>query len=343
MNKKDTESSDASGDGRKAELTDPSLTARRYYLAKIAAAGGSLFFPNAGNAQQTDQSNPDNKPLDFGFIKQPLGEMIPLGLHRLHSLCLGDADVTVLFEPGLGGSSLEWLPIAEEITNRARACIYDRAGYAWSDPGNSTRHVTRLASEARQLLSKLDIDNKVILVGHSYGGLIMRQLASTMPDKVLGLILVDASHEEQFTRLAGESSKSMLPTSNNFVVSAPELPAGLRDDIKKKVQAFSRMRKTYTALHAEISSFRDSCTYIKQTRGKFDFPVVVISRGLDPYIDTSEANNKDKIWHELQTDLLTLSDNSQQIIASESGHHIHIDQPELIIESIDQLLLLHSK
>lgn len=310
---------------------------RRRFISRLMLLYGSLTASKSVSAQETDDA-----PLDFGFIKQPPGEMTSIGRHRLHSLCMGNANVTVLFESGLGGSSLEWLPIAEELQTTVRACLYDRSGYAWSDPGTMPRHVLKLADEVQQLLEALEIDKNIILVGHSYGGLIMRQLASEIPDSVIGLVLVDASHEDQFDRLEGESSVSMLPTSKSFIVSAPELPEGLREDIKKKIQAFSRMRKTYTALHAEIASFRDSCNYIKANRATFDFPIQVISRGIDLYANDEKAGNKDKIWHEMQKEYLQLSDISEQTIADNSGHHIHVDRPELIKKAIYKIIELNN-
>ncbi len=336
MKKLDKESKASTASSQRDVPHDQELQARRYYLSRLAMACGTLSLSNATIAQETDDS-----PLDFGFIKKPPGELYSLGRHRLHSLCMGESDVTVLFEPGLGGSALEWLPIAESISSNVRACIYDRAGYAWSDPGSNPRHVVLLAREAKQLLIAMKTNSNLILVGHSFGGLIMRQLASIMPGSVIGLILVDASHEDQFTRLAGESNVAMLPTSNNFVVSAPELPSGLRDDIKRKIRALSRMRKTYTALHAEIESFRDSCDYIKANRKSFHFPVKIISRGSDPYAGDNAAGNKDKIWHELQTEFLSLSETATQIIADDSGHHVHVDRPELIEDAIDKILTMH--
>lgn len=312
------------------------LKTRRHYLTKLAMACGSLTLPKVGASQQKN-----SEPLDFGFLRSPPGTLYSLGRHRLHAQCLGEGDVTVLFEPGLGGSALEWIPIAETLKNHTnvKACLYDRAGYAWSDPGSNPRHVVRLAGEAKQLLGKLNIERNIILVGHSFGGLIVRQLASIMPSgSVIAMLLVDASHEEQFTRLAGESDVAMLPSSRNFVVSAPSLPEGLRDDIKRKILALSRMRKTYTVLHAEIDSFLDSCNYIKKNRATFDFPVRVLSRGLDPYVDDKLAGNKDKIWHELQAEFLDLSKDTEQIIAQNSGHHVHVDRPEVVIDAIKGLI-----
>lgn len=311
---------------------------RRKFISRLMLFYGSLTATKSVSAQTSDDA-----PLDFGFIKQPPGEMISIGRHRLHSICMGDAKVTVLFESGLGGSALEWLPIAEDIHESVRVCLYDRSGYAWSDPGEMPRHVLKLANEAQQLLAALEISDNIILVGHSYGGLIMRQLASSIPESIIGLVLVDASHEDQFDRLEGESSISMLPTSKSFVVSAPELPEGLRADIKKKILALSRMRKTYTALHAEIASFRDSCNYMKKNKTTFEFPVQIISRGIDLYANDSGAGDKNKIWHEMQQEYLSLSEKSEQIIAENSGHHIHVDRPEYIKSAIDKIVKMSSE
>ena len=112
------------------------------------------------------------------------------------------------------------------------------------------------------------------------------------------------------------------------------------------------MRKTYAALHAEITSFGESCEFTKRNRKPYKFPVTVITRGLNPYAQqqedsdapdgnpasASQSDKRNEIWHELQRDLLMLSPDSRQIIASDSGHHIHIDQPDIVKQAIVDLL-----
>jgi pimeloyl-ACP methyl ester carboxylesterase len=53
-------------------------------------------------------------------------------------------------------------------------------------------------------------------------------------------------------------------------------------------------------------------------------PLIVLSRGLDPEQD----------WQAMQTDLLHLSSNSQQLFADKSGHNIQLDQPEAAVGAI---------
>jgi len=304
---------------------------------------------SAEDNQRVNANNPEVTPsLDFGFIKNPPGQLYSIGGQRLHARLFGkgNAKTTVLFEPGLGGSSLEWLPLSEQLSEHAQVVLYDRGGYAWSDPGTNPRHVSRLAAEAYLLLREMNIEGPLILVGHSFGGLIMRQLAAITQQEIRGLVLVDASHEKQFERMSDTSQVAMLPSSKHFVLAAPELPNGLRPDLKHKIQAFARMRKTYTILHAEISSFAASCQHILNTRKTFSFPVTVISRGKNPHRKNTANDNdnkqgrddRNKIWHELQADLLNLSPSSKQVIAKESGHHIHIDEPDYVKQAVMELL-----
>lgn len=317
---------------------------RRSYLAYLTTLSSAMVLPSS-YANDTSDNVSSPEALDFGFIRQPPGEMYSLETHRLHSWSLGEGNCTVVLEPGLGGSTLEWLPMAEKLGKEAQVLLYDRAGYGWSDPGINPRHVLRLASELKSLLEIRSINGPLILAGHSYGGLIMREFARIADNPIKGLVLVDSSHEDQFIRLADEDGVSMLPTSDHFVVSAPELPTGLRDDVRRKILAFSKMRKSYAALHAELSSFKVSCDYIREQNHRFNFPVTVLSRGLDPSqssennkeIESGKGNNKEAIWQELQSDLLNLSEQSVQRIAAMSGHHIHIDQPQVVIDAIMDL------
>jgi len=261
---------------------------RRNYLSRLMTLSSafvinsSLSIPTSKAAEITDDPG-DSMPLEFGFIKEPPGKLYPLDTHRLHSWSLGSGDYTVLLEPGLGGSSLEWLPTAEQLSTEMQVFLYDRAGYGWSDPGISPRLVSRLARELKTLI---------------------------------------------------EIRVSMLPTSKHFVISAPELPTGLRPDVQRKILAFSKMRKTYAALHAEIASFKDSCDHIRKQNARFDFPVTVLSRGRNPSPSQANSKKKEAIWQELQLDLLKLSDQSEQRIAVDSGHHIHIDQQQFLIDAI---------
>ncbi len=280
----------------------------------------------------------DDKPLDFSFIKSPPGQFIKLNTHRLHVNCIGEGPVTVLFEPGLGGSSFEWQPIQEKIAKHAVACIYDRAGYGWSDPSPFNGDVHRLAFEANQMLKQVSDTDKLIVVGHSFGGFVVRMLAKHRPEQVIGMVLVDASHEDQLERMETPGKTKILPSGNSFVINRTDIPDNLPPEIGRKIAAFLRMRKSYVATERELRSFRESVDQIKRLRDSYSIPLKVIHRGRNPLSAEKDGEARHRIWVELQEKLSELSSQGKVIVAANSGHHVHIDEPELVIEAIVEML-----
>jgi pimeloyl-ACP methyl ester carboxylesterase len=306
----------------------------------LICVSAMLGFSCCAYAQTNDNigQDSDSAPLEFSFSLQAPGEKVEIDNFSLHISCLGSGDTTVLFEAGLGGSSLEWVPIQEKVALHARACIYDRAGYAWSDPSPNPSDANTLSHEADIMLDRIAANGQLILVGHSFGGFVVRGLAMRRAAKMLGMVLVDASHEDQLERLEKLEGRSMMPRGNSFVVSPPIVPQSLPEELRRKVQAFSRMRKTYAALHSEMKYFRESAAQVKQNRAPVDYPIVVVSRGQDLYSADAQGVEKTAIWDELQSDLTKLSSQSTHIIDAQSGHHVHTDNPELIVRVINDML-----
>lgn len=286
-----------------------------------------------------DVSAADEEPLSFEFIKHPPGQLVAFDSYRLHVNCIGEGDITVLFEAGLGGSSLEWLPVQQGLSARVRSCAYDRAGYAWSDPSPYPRQAVQIAHEANMMLSALGVDGPLLLVAHSFGGFVARLLAKQTSLPIVGMILIDSSHEDQFSKMEEAGGKSVMPTSQSFVISNSHAPLNLPTDLRRKVQALSRMRKSYAATHGEMAAFRDSARQVKLHRSKVDFPVAVLLRGKDPF-DEADKNSqaKNDIWRTLQSDLVALSEKGFSVVAERSGHHVHVDEPELVVKTIEGLI-----
>src|SRR3954470_7908729 len=127
----------------------------------------------------------------------PTGRLVDLGGHRLHVRCTGSGHPTVVVENGLGDFSFDWELVERGVSEFARICTYDRAGYAWSDPGPRPRTFAQLNLELHDALAKLGEKAPYVLVGHSFGGPVVRQYALTYPGEVVGMILVDSVHEDQ--------------------------------------------------------------------------------------------------------------------------------------------------
>ena len=132
----------------------------------------------------------------------PPGAMVDVGGFRLHMNCSGIGSPAVILDAALGGSSISWTLVQPELSKSTRVCSYDRAGFGWSDPGPVPRTAGRIATELRTLLEKAAVAPPYILVGHSYGGLVMRVFAARYRPDVAALILVDPAHPEDWVQPA---------------------------------------------------------------------------------------------------------------------------------------------
>src|SRR5919107_4053130 len=131
----------------------------------------------------------------------PPGEMVDVGTHSLHISCAGQGSPTVILEAANGGMSAHWARVQQQVAQTTRVCAYDRAGLGWSEPGPEPRDAKQVSSELHTLLANAaGTEGPYVLVGHSYGGLYARMYAARYSEEVAGMVLVDSSHPEQFSR-----------------------------------------------------------------------------------------------------------------------------------------------
>ena len=258
----------------------------------------------------------------------PPGRLVDVGGHRLHIWCTGSGTPSVILETGLGGSSADWGFVQPEVAGFTRVCSYDRAGMGYSDPGPSPRTTRRIAHELAQLLDRGGVSGPVILVGASIGGLTARVFASEHAERVAGLVLVDASHEDQ---------KEGVPQIAPFVpflssvgvlrllgVSFGLPPASLAPSVRGFARATAFRAAGQRAAVDEIMHLQESAAEVRATRRKLTVPVVVVTAG----------RGADAVWRDLQRDQVGLSQRGCQVIADQSGHAVAIGQPQVVVDAI---------
>jgi pimeloyl-ACP methyl ester carboxylesterase len=258
----------------------------------------------------------------------PPGRLVDVGGHRLHLWCTGAGAPAVILDAGLGGSSAAWGFVQPEVARFTRVCSYDRAGTGYSDPGPSPRTARRIASELAELLERSGIDGRLVLVGASSGGLNVRVFASDHTDRVAGLVLVDASHEDQAHEVP-LIARFVPLLSSVGVLRLLGVSFGLSvESLAPPVQRFARATRFraagYHAAADEILHIRESASEVRRSRRKLTIPVVVVTG----------ARGADATWRALQRDQLALSERGCQMVAEESGHLVPIDQPEVVVEAI---------
>ena len=303
------------------------------YGRKIRGASGLALAGLAATALAGAASGP---PAYVSGTDSPPGRLVDVGSHRLHIHCTGVESPSVVFESGLGGTYLDWTRVQPEVSRFARACAYDRAGYGWSEPGPEPRDARRIARELDTLLARARIPPPYVLVGHSFGGLAIRMFASRNERRaVAGLVLVDAAHEDQFQRLESAGVRvPMAPTGRRFIIANHGLvPSAMPESLKPVARRLALARKAIRTLYAEMGSLRRSAGQLGSIGRTIDVPVVVLSRSPRP--DAGEERDRvDETWLDLQRDLArTIGSSSLQVVPG-SGHYIHLDRPDRIVDAI---------
>jgi pimeloyl-ACP methyl ester carboxylesterase len=255
------------------------------------------------------------------------GQLLDVGGHRLHLQCAGQGGPTVVLETGLGAWSSHWALVQPVVAGATRVCAYDRAGLGWSDPGPAPRGAGRIAGELRALLRQAGAPGPYVLVGHSNGGLYVRLYAATYPEEVAGLVLVDASHEEQNARLRALLTPEQWAVFERLALTRLELPGYPELEWVDVEASFDQVRRATAA------------------RPLRPLPLVVLSRGVAP--DAAEAPEgfppeaqaaMEREWQALQAALAGLAPGARRVVAAESGHYVQLQQPELVIAAIREVV-----
>jgi len=296
---------------------------------------------------------------------KPTGQLVDLGGHRLHLHCTGSGAPVVVVENGLGDFSFDWILVQERVSKFARICTYDRAGYAWSDPGPKPRTFAQLNLELHDALEKSGEKGPFVLVGHSYGGPVMINFARLYPNDTAGMVLVDSAHEgmrvgvggKQTIRLGVNAQAREIPSAHEEMAESDRLashgadaPPSKLDRVYKRLPVREQKLQLWAQglpplEDAENSQREWSEVYFAQWLAKPGegslgrLPLVVLSRAEGGYTEDLDvpAAQMEKERKEGQVRLFQLSTNSRQFIIR-SGHNMQLEAPEDVSTAIRRVV-----
>jgi pimeloyl-ACP methyl ester carboxylesterase len=271
----------------------------------------------------------------------------------MHITCAGDGTPAVVIIPGMGETSSGWEAVLRALASHTTACAYDRPGLGWSDPAPGRPTAAGMAHDLRRLLNLAGITPPFVLVGHSLGGLVARMFSSLYPGEVSAMALIDSSHLQQARRLpkmhlidrrGGKLAAVALDCARSAGLNAMRL--GLRPKEPAGKRAASRLfpqgRRAGTK---ELFAFATICRDTAKTaRHLGDLPLAVItSSERDPNLPAGGRAQRARsrfypVWAQLQDELADLSTSSTHVIAACAGHHVQLDDPDLVIETVVELL-----
>jgi len=242
---------------------------------------------------------------------------INVGDHKLEVKIKEGGPISVVFEAGMTFDLSTWDPVYDIIGTFTTAVAYSRAGHGGSEEGPFPRTPERLFQDFNSMLDTLQLDHPIILVGHSWGGLLIRYYANLIPEKVGGIVLIDATHEDQdIMKMEADSVK-------------------WNEEYQKYLQ-FADSLKAAKSYPRSVFSENDVCDDILLKVVDFnidslpDIPTVVLTSVKG---DSRYPNDKEN-WREMHSEWLQNKSNAIWIVTDRGGHFIHKDQPDLVVNAI---------
>lgn len=283
----------------------------------------------------------------------------------------GSKTVDVVIEMGLGACIAEWESLARELGKNHGVLVYERAGINHSDKSDEERTPTNIAEELKRLIDEIPHDEKVVIIGHSQGGMYASEFCGIYPEIVKGLILLDPlSIEDNRFKMeltARELKKSGADKSKNFIILEILARLGLKGVVKKVMSqappfyyaGFSEEQKedilnslvNITHLNTCREEYRlahdDEALRNMVSKDKYpDIPIILVTHSSEEAIrenmefgrnSRSFAVRIEQLWQEIMKVYLDYSERAIWMQAKKSTHYIHLTEPELIIESVNNL------
>ncbi|RRJ64905.1 alpha/beta hydrolase [Paenibacillus oralis] len=285
----------------------------------------------------------------------PPGQMVDVGGYDLHLVKSGSGSPTIVLEAGSGETSLSWRDIPDKLAPYATVVTYDRAGYAWSEKAAHERTGDQIVRELYSALKQENIPGPYLMVGHSLGGMYARLFAQTYPDEVMGLVLIDARPEDDARDtqaiLEAENFAGNPPAATLKLLKQSGILRLFQDALLEGLVAeedrgqFINVIATPSYFEAKEEEAELAYTTEDAIRGQRlgALPVRVIARGLPQdyaQVGISETAGRklEAIWQAGQRKMLDISTDSRLIVAEKSGHMVIHDQPELVVNTILDVL-----
>jgi pimeloyl-ACP methyl ester carboxylesterase len=253
-----------------------------------------------------------------------------IGDRRLYAEVEGQGSPTVIIEVGStmpGTADPGWLSIRAALAQETRVFTYDRANLGKSDPVGLPRSLNEFTADLRAVLNAVRIEPPYLLVGCSFGGMIVTHFASLYPAEICGLVLLDPPHPEINLR-----TLALLP---------PEVPGEPRSLTEFRKLAWQEQYAPLETNEIESLDFPTSIRQAQATWNLGDIPLALFTAGINEYgegFPAELAAAYEQTWWELNRATAMLTTKYEHILVEDSDHIIHEHRPDLVMAAIRRLI-----
>lgn len=257
---------------------------------------------------------------------QGVDKLVDVGGYNLHFRVIPGTGPTILLESGGGMNSTEWDSLAPRLARETGATVvaYDRAGFGKSDLPATRADLAEDTAALWRGLREFGLDRNLILVGHSYGGFLIRFEAAAHPDAVRGLIFVDPFTVELVDLLGVDYC------DNHPMMGKLPFDASHPEALTKEQRALARM------VGAPGSNLAEKVAVMRRSVVPEGIPVRVLTSGV-----TWLPNPEEQVtWRKSHEQFTASIRDATLIVAAESDHMIPFRQPDLLISVISDVVRL---
>jgi pimeloyl-ACP methyl ester carboxylesterase len=297
--------------------------------------------------------------------------LVDVGGRRLNLYCRGTGSPAVIFDSGANDTTIAWALIQPEISKAHTACSYDRAGLGFSDAATRSGTAGNDVDDIHKALQVAQIKPPYLLVGHSSGGLAVRVFADRYRSEVVGMVIVDGSHEDQVSGWKARTAlevKEMPSLASHAASPAPncveaakegripkdsplfdpcvgEMYPGVSQAISDATFAVMATLASQKASASETANFGTvSADETRATRRDFgDMPIIMLTRSPTPArngFPQAMQDRRNMDWEQYHNAVAAMSTHGVNWIVPRSKHLLNYDRPEIVIEAIRQALAI---
>jgi pimeloyl-ACP methyl ester carboxylesterase len=283
---------------------------RRLLLAVLLVAAGAGGCGRNGHVAERNPAKASPTPA-LGGVRDTSRLVTVDDGRSLFLDCIGSGSPTIVLEAGFGGNTHDWDAVQPELGETTRTCAYDRAGIGNSVAGKDVRDAADEIDDLAHLLAAAHIDPPYVLVGHSYGGLLVRLFAHAHAQDTAGIVLVDSMGRNQTQRTMAIWPKSQFR----------KLRRELAKPVRERVDLAAG-----EALAARIQTLHDT-------------PLVVVTAGSETFGGPPPrlARALRGLWTRMQDELAALSSDHLHVVAVHSDHLVQVPeegQPNVVIRAV---------